>query len=220
MKKIMLIFTVLLFCWSCDVPGNMVDTELKEADFQSRNLYANDEDDEDDEPGDQDCDEDEEEGGGSSGGSYTRPSFPKPIPSNLPNVKIQLYKHNYFVEPLTVEDTTNMISGFRYLGSGESYDSNTGYKTTTWGLDNLCKYRFNDEMSSIKVFNNTGYPIDVVFYEHANYKGTRRTFHIYSENPLEFESLKRYSLDMWTSWNDDVTSIKINVKKPFIYIGS
>ncbi len=196
MKKLLLIIAVLLFCWSCDVPGNLTydggDSE------ESRTL---------------DFDDDGEIELIQKPNFPERPvypslTFPKPIPSDLPDVRVQLFKHNYFVEPLTVEGTTNMISGFKYLSSSASASS-------IWGLSNLCDYNFNDEMSSIRIYNDTNSIVIVYFYEHSNYGGEKDSITVRPGKSEEIVSLKRESMNMWTSWNDDITSLKIVVERPY-----
>ncbi len=215
MKKIMLIFAVFLFCWSCDVPGSVTDTDLNTMVSQSRTLYDNDEG-EDDDPGDEDCEMEEVEEEGSSGGGYTRPSFPSP--STCPAyIQIQLFRHNYYQDPLTVEGIDDMIYAFSYHsynGYTKTFPLNKTihYRDVNYGLANLCKYNFNDVMSSIKVFNDTAYPIEVTLYEHANYDGKEFSFPVASEDSKSYVSLKRESLNWLTSWNDDVSSIKIKIK--------
>ncbi len=214
MKKIILVLTVLMFYWSCDVPGNMVDERLD----QNKDLLNTT---------------------GSTGippgtlptpnpgddpppelpvlppGSTTYPSnpkpsvaFPKPIPTNLPSVRVYLYNNSGYKYPLTVEGTTNMISGFRYLSSSVSASS-------IWGLSNLCDYRFNDQTSSIYVYNDTDSIIKLYFYEHLNYGGAKDSMTVQPGGYESIHNLSNETMNSHTSWNDDITSLTIEVERPF-----
>ncbi len=218
MKKIMLILTVLLFCWSCDVPGDLTDTENQ---MESRGVG--------DSPDPSINDELEDPtnpGWSTSGPRPDPPTFPKPVYSYLPNVRVYFFYDRYYQKPLIVEGTTNMISAFGWVP--EICKCSYNYIHSNCGIANLSDYYFNDAMSSIKVFNDTENTIDVVFYKHKNYgigQGFGGTHSIYEESfsiesgkAMEFESLRRHPIELdLTSWNDDISSIQIKTRHPKSY---
>ncbi|MCP4178766.1 MAG: hypothetical protein GY756_13455 [bacterium] len=221
MNKFMLIFTVLLFCWSCDVPGNVVDTELGAADVQSRKLYDNNEG-EDDDPGDQAYDP-MDDGDGNGGGTPVEPNLAttnNPIffgsSTIFPSVRVQLFRDKYYGDPLIVEmryswtsETDNMIYGFEKLPATTQFQSPTA---EDWGLTDLNDLRFNDQTSSIKIYNDSIYPIKVIFYKDKNCDRDGKQFSKIF-NPKESKGWSNLSKinanSLFFSWNEDISSIRI-----------
>ncbi len=200
MKKLLFILTVLMLCWSCDVPGNIVDQEDS---VESRGVGIPDPLNDDFKTSDP-----EDYSGGGSGSSTSSLAFPKPIPTNLPSVRVYLYNNSGYQYPLTVEGTTNMISGFKYLSSSVSASS-------IWGLSNLCDYNFNDQTSSIYVYNDTESIIKLYFYEHLNYGGAKDSMTVQPGGYESIHNLSNETMNSHTSWNDDITSLTVEIERPF-----